>query len=96
MNKKANTILFMLGATAFNILITIASFLLLLLLYARLLMGFFPETSHAWAFFIIFIAALVISFFVYRVLIKYLVKKIDMDKYFDPLFVRKNLKKPNS
>ena len=92
MNKKANTILFILGATVFNILITVLFFLLLLIAYAKLLLPIMPEVTQTWSFPIIFIASLVIAFIIYRYAIRFLMKKIDMEKYFDPLFVRKQRK----
>ncbi|MDR2542836.1 MAG: leader peptide processing enzyme [Treponema sp.] len=93
MNKKLNTILFILGATLFNVLVAILSFILLLILYLRYVIVLMPEQGHMWGFTFIFIASLVCSFFVYRYALKYLLKKIDVDKYFDPLFVRRNIRK---
>jgi len=87
MNKKVNTILFILGATVFNILITVLSFLLLLIVYAKFLLPRLPEGVQTWSFPLIFIAALAIAFIIYRYAIRFLIKKIDMEKYFDPLFV---------
>jgi hypothetical protein len=86
MNKKANTLLFILGATLFNILVTVAAFLLLLALYAKFLMPALPESAQAWAIPLLFIAAIVVSFVVYRFALNLLLKKIDMDRYFDPIF----------
>jgi len=85
MNKKVNTALFILGATVFNIMITVLSFLLLLLLYSKCLSQFLPQGAQAWSFPFIFIAAIVISFFVYKFALGFLLKKINVDKYFDPL-----------
>jgi len=93
MNKKANTLLFILGATVFNILVTIISFVVFSFLYARFLMALIPEANRPWGFTLIFLASIAVSFLVYRWLLKYLLKKIDVEKYFDPLFVRKNMKK---
>ena len=93
MNKKANTILFILGATLFNILVAVISFIGLTVLYARYIMALIPESSRAWGFSLIFIMSIIISFLVYRYLLKYLLKKIDVEKYFDPLFVRRYKKK---
>ena len=93
MNKKANTILFILGATLFNILVAIISFIGLTFFYANYLMSSIPETSRAWGFSLIFIMSIIISFFVYRYLLKYLLKRIDIEKYFDPLFARRYKKK---
>jgi len=96
MNKKLNTVLFVLGATVFNVLTTIISFGLLIFIYIRLLYNLIPQQYASWGFSIIFIASLVVSFVVYRNLLKYLMKKVDVEKYFDPIFVRKNFKKPGA
>jgi hypothetical protein len=48
-------------------------------------MHFLPEDAQAWSFPLIFIAAIVISFVVYRFALKLLVNKIDMEKYFEPI-----------
>jgi hypothetical protein len=85
MNKKINTVLFILGATVFNIMITVLSFFLLLVLYAKFLTKILPQGAQAWSFPLIFISSLVISFFVYKIVLGYLIKKIDVEKYFDPI-----------
>ena len=85
MNKKVNTILFILGATVFNIMITVLAFLLLLIVYARLIMKSLPEGAQAWSFPIIFIASIAISFFVYKFALGFLIKKVNVEKYFDPI-----------
>jgi len=89
MNKKANTLLFILGATLFNIFVALISFIILTLLYVRFLMTLLPENNRAWGFTFIFLASVVISFLVYRLVIKHLLEKIEVEKYFDPLFIRK-------
>ncbi|MDR3335021.1 MAG: leader peptide processing enzyme [Treponema sp.] len=86
MSKKSNTLWFILGATAFNILITIISFFVLLLLYGKVLAPLIPETGVAWGLPVIFIGALALSFVIYRMILKQLLKRIDMEKYFDPIF----------
>jgi len=93
MNKKVNTLLFILGATVFNVLVTIVSFIIFFLLYINFLAEHIPETGRSWSFTLIFLASIAVSFLVYRWLLKYLLKKVDVEKYFDPLFVRKNFKK---
>ena len=93
MNKKLNTLLFILCATLFNILIAILSFFLLLLFYARFIMTLLPEGGRSWGFTLIFLLSIAISFFVYRIVLKYLLSKVEVEKYFDPLFVRKYKKK---
>jgi hypothetical protein len=94
MNKKFNTLLFVLGATVFNIMITIISFLLLMLLYIRFLAPVIPEDKRAWGFSLIFIASLAAAFLVYRALIKFISKKFQIENYLDPLFTSRYKKKP--
>jgi len=89
MNKKANTLLFILGATLFNIIVTVLCFGILMVLYVKFLMPLLPVEGHAWAFPIMFIAAIVGTFFLYRFVLKLLLKKIQADKYFDPIFGNK-------
>jgi hypothetical protein len=89
MNKKANTLLFILGATVFNILITILGFVALFALYVKFVMIHIPEEHRAWGFTMCFIAAIVLSFIAYRFALKLLMKKVDMEKYFDPIFSRR-------
>jgi uncharacterized BrkB/YihY/UPF0761 family membrane protein len=81
-NKKLNTLLFVLGATVFNILITVVLFVVLFFLCFR----FMPENIASGALPFIFIAALVASFFIYNAVLKFVTTKVDMDKYFDPIF----------
>ena len=89
MNKKTNTLLFVLGGTLFNILITVLSFISFLVIYSKFLYPHFPESSAAWALPIIFVASILVSFLVYRQAVKILIKKVNMEKYFDPIFHRK-------
>jgi hypothetical protein len=89
MSKKTNTLWFILGATAFNILTTIICFILLLLVYARLLLPYLPETVGAWGFPVIFIGSIALSFVLYRFILKIVMKKVDMEKHFDPIFGRR-------
>jgi len=85
MNKKINTVLFILGATVFNIIVTVLSFLLLLIFYAKVFIKILPQGAQAWSFPVIFLCSIAISFFVYKIVLGLLVKKINVEKYFDPL-----------
>jgi len=89
MSKKTNTLLFILGGTVFNIIITVLCFLFFLAIYSRFLFPVLPESSTAWALPIVFVAAIAASFFIYRQVIKMIMKKVDMEKYFDPIFGRR-------
>ena len=89
MNKKTNTLLFILGATVFNVFVTVLCFVVMMILYAKFVMVFLPEEAHSWAFPLMFIIAIAITFFLYRFALKLLLKKIQVDKYFDPIFGKK-------
>jgi len=93
MNKKLNTVLFILGATVFNVIVAVISFILLAIVYARYIFPIISPTGQSWGFTLIFIASIAVSIFVYRIVIKALLEKFDIEKYFDPLFVKRNLKK---
>jgi hypothetical protein len=56
-------------------------------------MPILPEGSGSWGFTLIFLLSLAIAFMVYRWLLKYLLKKIDIEKYFDPIFANKYKKR---
>jgi hypothetical protein len=89
MSKKINTLLFILGATLFNILVTIFCFFVLFFLYTRFLSPLLPEEVFTWGFLFIFIGAIVLSFVIYQTLLKRLLKKVPVEKYFDPIFGRR-------
>jgi hypothetical protein len=85
MSRKTNTLLFVLIATAANILLTVVSFLVLYLPYALLIAPRLPPSSVIWILALLFLAALIISFIVYQALLKLFIKKVDVRKHFDPL-----------
>ncbi|MCL2374073.1 MAG: leader peptide processing enzyme [Treponema sp.] len=89
MSKKTNTILFILGGTVFSIVITVLCFLFFLFMYSRFLFPRFPGSSAAWVIPINFAASIAASLLVYRQAIKIIVKKVDMEKYFDPVFTQR-------
>ncbi|GAB1482282.1 hypothetical protein MASR2M78_10970 [Treponema sp.] len=93
MSKKSNTLLFLLGATLFNIVITVLSFIVLIVLYGRLLAPLLPQNIAAWGLPIIFIAAIALAFVIYRYALKIMMNKVDIEKTFDPLFMPRHGRK---
>ena len=85
MNKKLNTLLFILGATLFNILVVVVTWLLLTVIFVRFFLALMPDTAVNWAFSLIFIVAIVVSFIVYRLVLNKLTSKINFEDYFDPI-----------
>ena len=86
MNKKVNTVLFVLGATVVNILIMIVILIGGLLLIGRFMSERAQESAGPIVVVLLFFVAIAASFFLYNRFIKYLSTKIDMDKYFHPIF----------
>ena len=89
MSKKTNTLLFILGGTVFNVLVTLIALVVLMVIYGRFLMPYLPENANEWILVVVFVLSIAVSFVVYRQVIKVITKKIDMDKYFDPIFGRR-------
>ncbi|MDR2136589.1 MAG: leader peptide processing enzyme [Treponema sp.] len=85
MSKRTNTWIFIAGATVFNILLYAICFLLLLVIYARVA-ALLPESAQSWGLMVILILPIIISFVLYRLILKVVIKKVDVEKYFDPLF----------
>lgn len=88
MNKKLNTVLFILGATIVNILILFAVCVLLFVLYGRFVAPHVSPEVNSYSVLVIFMTGFAVTFFVYNLIINALGKKIDMDKYFSPLFFK--------
>ncbi|OQY35615.1 MAG: hypothetical protein B6241_00020 [Spirochaetaceae bacterium 4572_59] len=91
MNKKLNTVLFMLGGTLLNIFLMLASFLILLLLATRLL-AHFPDvggTLKMVIFLLVVSISIISSFMLYSKIVKWINKKYSLDKYMHPLFAKK-------
>ena len=85
MTRKANTVLFIIGATLFNIIVTIACFLLFLVIYSVFFLSRFSDGIMPWIIPVFFIASLVTSLFIYRIVMKLIIKRIDIDKHLAPL-----------
>ena len=86
MNKKANTILFVLGATVANVAVMIIIFLVLFVLFGRFLAPHLTPQVDQIIMLVLFIGAIVLTYVIYHRVVRYLTRKIDMDKYFDPIF----------
>ena len=96
MNKKVNTVLFILGGTLLNVIVIAVCFTLLFLLFVNFFVDAVPENARMWVLVFFLIASIAASFFIYRGLINFLIKKVDVEKYFDPLFVNQSLRKKGS
>ncbi len=89
MNKKVNTIVFMLAATVLNVVMMVVIFLGLMLLYAWLVPGGFATQLGQVIGIVLFLAAIGLTYFLYHKLIKVISNKWNLDEYFDPIFRRR-------
>lgn len=89
MNKKANSVIFMIVATVVNIVL-MAVFFLVGLVVLNLLASAFPDTALIPALIlIVFIGAIALSFMLYSRLVKWAMKKFDLEDRMDPIFSSK-------
>jgi len=89
MNKKVNTVLFLLGATVFNLLIMFILIALFLVLISAVFRDSLNPNVFSILMIVVFIGSIAASFFIYGRVVKWLSRKIEMEKYFLPLFRRK-------
>ena len=95
MNKKLNTALFMLGATVFNLLLLFVLILLAMLALTAAFGSRLGPSVMSILLIVVFLAAMVGSFLIYNQVVKWIARKIDMEKYFLPLFKRRPPRKDN-
>ncbi len=86
MNKKANTILFMVIATLINLLL-LAVFFIIGFLIINLVISNNPETTAAPLLIgVVFLGSIALSFFLYSKIVSFVVNKFDLEDKMDPLF----------
>ena len=85
MNKKGNTVLFILGATLVNLLIMLILLGVGMVLVSFILRGAEPRAWGALLIGLVFCLSLLGAFFLYNRLIRALSRKVDFDRYFAPL-----------
>ncbi|MDR3247520.1 MAG: leader peptide processing enzyme [Treponema sp.] len=86
MSKKTNTLWFILAATVFNVLTTVVIMVVLLVIFVRVLAPVLPDSAVGWGLPVLFLVAIGLAFLAYQQIIKRVLKRIDVDKYFDPIF----------
>jgi hypothetical protein len=89
MNKKVNTVLFLLGATVFNLLIMFLLIVIFLVLISAVFRDSLNPNVLSILMIVVFVGSIAAAFFIYGRVVKWLSRKIDMEKYFLPLFRRK-------
>lgn len=90
MNKRLNTVLFVLGASLVNVLIMLILFLALFVVFARFIAPSLPPGANQLIMVLIFVLAIGATYVIYHRMVKWLSNKVDMNKYFDPIFGKKH------
>lgn len=92
MNKKLNTVLFVLAATLINLIIMAIFFTICLVLLSLLAN---PESSFMPLFLgLVFLVSIGGTYYVYTVIVKWISTKFPVEEYLAPLFKRKKSTRP--
>ncbi|MFO8063829.1 MAG: hypothetical protein ACQETQ_02085 [Spirochaetota bacterium] len=89
MNKRLNTVLFILGATIANIILMMAVFLVLFVVFGRFVAPHISPNVGVYMLMGLFVASIVVTYFIYHWAVKKLSNKYDLESYFGPIFPRK-------
>lgn len=89
MNKKANTVLFILGATVFNLILITLLMLLSLVLISVIFRNSLGATTLSILLMVLFIGSIAATFLIYRWVLNLISRKFDLEKYLLPLFKRR-------
>jgi len=81
MGKKTNTLLFIIGGTIFNIVLTVLCFVVFYLMYINFFFPHLPQNSASWVIPVNFAVSTTTSWIVYRRFIKFLAKKTNIAQY---------------
>jgi hypothetical protein len=90
LNKKVNTVVFVVVASIFNIILALVILILLMIPIAYL--GKISTALQQILTIIIFPTSFFIAFIIYFNLIAFIDSKIDLDKYIHPIFINKKKK----
>ncbi|MFP4011849.1 MAG: hypothetical protein ACLFUM_09110 [Spirochaetaceae bacterium] len=89
MNKRVNTVLFVIGATIANIIVMMVIFLILFVIFGRFLAPMIPPNVGVYILMALFVLSIVITYFIYHRVVKWLSGKYDLEQYFGPIFPRR-------
>jgi len=93
MNKKMNTVIFILAGTVVNLLLAIVFIGLLLFGVSRLAPSIGDQAASLVPF--AFIGGILLAMVVYQKLTKWVITKFNLTDKLDPLFTSRHRKKPN-
>lgn len=88
MNKRLNSVLFIIGATVANIVSMVVIFGVLMVLFARFLAPHLAPGANQIILLVLFVGSVVITYVLYHRFMKWLSEKYTLQDYFGPLFGR--------
>lgn len=88
MNRRLNSVLFVLAATIANILAMVVIFALLLVIFARFIAPALPTQVNQVMFLVLFLVSVVGTYVIYHRVMRMLMNKYDLRKHFGPVFGR--------
>ena len=86
MNKKLNTALFIIGASILNVILMVVLMTMGLALISLVIPDNISPTLASALFILVFLLSVAGSFFAYHKGVRFISGKIDMEKYFHPIF----------
>jgi hypothetical protein len=89
MNKKLNTLFFILAATLFNLVVMVCLMIGLLALMGRIVPSSVSPSLALLLMVLLFVLAILGTFVIYRWVLNLLSRRFDLERYFIPLFKRK-------
>ncbi len=89
MGKRANTVLFILGATVVNLIVMMVVFVVLLTAFSFALAAHVPPESQQWVVLGLLVGSIAITYFIYYRLVRFLTAKYDLEKHFEPIFPKR-------
>ncbi|MFA7566213.1 MAG: hypothetical protein WCY01_04245 [Alkalispirochaeta sp.] len=89
MNKRVNTVLFILAATVLNIVVMTVLFAVLLVFFARFVAPALSPGVNQIILLLIFVVSVVLTYFLYHRFMRWLTTKYSLDEYMSPLFGKK-------
>lgn len=88
MNRRLNSVLFIIAATVANVLMMIVIFGVLLVLFARFVAPMLSPGVNQILLLVLFVGSVVLTYVLYHRLMRWLSRRYDLEKYFGPLFGR--------
>ena len=86
MNRKVNTILFLLAATLFNIIIIVLIFVVGFALLGQFVLPYLGVVLRQLILIVLFCGSLIASYLIYNKSVRWLTTRYSLENYLEPIF----------